>query len=539
MYRLRFILLICFAFCLLALYAQPSPLWFGHYGGSGDDEGQASCFDSQGNYYLAGTFKGSFTAGTYTLTSTSHPALFVIKFNPVGEVLWAIQNGTNQLNDKTVAVTGIKVDNLQQVYISGHFTGYIRFNGVNYNSAGYQDIFLCKYNSSGVYQWVSIAGGTATDKTLAMCLGTDQSPVLCGYFSSSLTLNGTQVSAVGSSDILLLKFAANGSLASYNHWGGSGDDQSIAITSMPDGSYLVAGYYYGSLTLGGTTLSAGGKEAYLMRIDSALNPVWALGSTGSADQESLAITASDSGIFWFGKYAGAVSFGASSLPNIGCSLFRVAISPAGVVNSAVSIGSCSSVNTSITSAWTNAQQCTYVVGSLFGTLTHSSGSITSTGLNDALLLMLDPAGNTLWAKHFGGSGFDTSTSVCSNGTGAILCTGYYSPGAVFDDQTPANSGLKDIFGYCFADELASTPAVPANLSLSRNGSSLRLSWDEVTTSTLGTPLGVAGYKVYYSSNPAENDFTELGSTANNYLDLSGIQLVPELRFFRVTAYLTP
>lgn len=539
MYRSRLVLLIVFILFSFSLYAQSSPLWFGHFGGTGDEEGQVCCFDALGNYYLAGTFKGAFTVGSFTLTSSSHPALFVIKFSPAGDVIWAAQNGTNLITSKAVTVSGIAVDNLQQVYLSGYFSGSIRFNGINYPAVGASDIFICKYNSTGAYQWVSTAGGTTTDRALAMCLGADQLPVLTGYFSSNLTLNGTQVSAVGSNDILLLKYNSNGTLASYNHWGGSSEDQSIAITALPDGAYVLAGYYYGSLTMGDITLAAGGKEAYLMRIDSALNPVWALGSAGSADQESYALALSASDISWLGKCGGAVSFGASSLPNAGSSLFKVSVSFDGVVNSVVSIGSLSNANTSLTSAWTNAQQCTYVVGSLYGTLSHTAGTTTSLGLNDALLLKLDPAGNTLWAKHFGGSGFDISTAVCSNGMGAVLCTGSYSNGAVFDDVTPTNSGLKDLFGYSLTDDLSSTPAVPANLTLSQAGSALRLSWEAVTTSTLGTPLGVAGYKVYYCPVPEEGTFLELGTTANNYLDLNGMQLVPDVQFFRVTAYLNP
>jgi hypothetical protein len=78
-----------------------------------------------------------------------------------------------------------------------------------------------------------------------------------------------------------------------------------------------------------------------------------------------------------------------------------------------------------------------------------SFDLTSYGMNDVFLLKLDPSGNFLWAKQFGGPGEDEEADLKIGPGGDVFLGGTFSSTADFD---PGNgiynltaSGLSDIF----------------------------------------------------------------------------------------------
>jgi hypothetical protein len=61
----------------------------------------------------------------------------------------------------------VTIDNQGSVYIAGSFTGTVDFNPgpniFNLTSAGGNDIFVCKLDSSRNFVWAKSMGGTATN----------------------------------------------------------------------------------------------------------------------------------------------------------------------------------------------------------------------------------------------------------------------------------------------------------------------------------------------------------------------------------------
>ena len=54
-------------------------------------------------------------------------------------------------------------DNAGNSFITGYFNNTATFGSTSLTSSGLQDIFIAKYNSSGVLLWVKKAGGTGSD----------------------------------------------------------------------------------------------------------------------------------------------------------------------------------------------------------------------------------------------------------------------------------------------------------------------------------------------------------------------------------------
>lgn len=61
--------------------------------------------------------------------------------------------------------------------------------------------------------------------------------------------------------------------------------------------------------------------------------------------------------------------------------------------------------------------------------------VTSYATDDAFVLKMNSAGNVIWAKSFGGTGYDRGSGVDIDNNNDILLTGYYSNGADLDPDT--------------------------------------------------------------------------------------------------------
>ena len=96
--------------------------------------------DSSGNVYVTGGTKGGLDGNT----SAGNTDLFVVKYNSSGTKQWTKQLGSSGLD----SANGITIDSSGNVYVTG-----VTFGGLDWNtSAGANDLFVVKYNSSGTKQ---------------------------------------------------------------------------------------------------------------------------------------------------------------------------------------------------------------------------------------------------------------------------------------------------------------------------------------------------------------------------------------------------
>ncbi len=85
-------------------------------------------------------------------------------------------------------------------------------------------------------------------------------------------------------------------------------------------------------------------------------------------------------------------------------------------------------------------------GSLWGTADLGAGPVTSTGTRDAFVVKLDPDGNHLWSKHFGGASSLTAPGgIAVDGQGNVLLTGQLSGSADFGGGARVSKANGDIF----------------------------------------------------------------------------------------------
>ena len=194
----------------------------GSTGSSNDDRGFAIARDGSGNILVTGKFEGTAdfdpSGSTANLTSNGNDDVFVAKYNSSGVYQWAFNIG----GTSTDQGNGITTDGSDNVYVTGFFQGSnVDFdpsgatNDLSSNGSG--DIFVAKYNSSGVYQNAFNIGGTSTDQGRGIVVDNSQQAHVTGWFSGTAvdfdpdpgTTTNLSTSANGDDDFFVASFLAD------------------------------------------------------------------------------------------------------------------------------------------------------------------------------------------------------------------------------------------------------------------------------------------------------------------------------------------
>jgi hypothetical protein len=155
--------------------------------GTGMTEAVGSAMDGSGNIYLAGGFGGTVTFPTNpatTVTATGDIDMFLAKFSPTGQCLWArVGHGpTGLLPGLSLgAALSVIVDGAGNVYAGGGFVRSLTFyNGstvagsVTGTGPGYNfESFLAKYDANGNLLWANGGGSDAGQDPADLDTGTN------------------------------------------------------------------------------------------------------------------------------------------------------------------------------------------------------------------------------------------------------------------------------------------------------------------------------------------------------------------------------
>lgn len=247
-------------------------LWAKSAGGTIDDEANSIAVDDSGNIYLAGCFQSpTINFGTYTLTNVGSYDIFLVKYDTVGNVLWAKSTGGNDYDMNNSVV----LDATGNTYVAGWFySTIINFDSttlVNTDGTGSSaDIFLLKYDVNGNALWAKSADGTADDQAGSIAIDTSGNAYLAGWYASStIIFDSITLTNAGGYDIFLVKFDPNGNIIWGKRAGGTNADgaSSVAINTS-DNIFLTGSYQSTSITFGSTTLTnAGYSDIFLSKLD--------------------------------------------------------------------------------------------------------------------------------------------------------------------------------------------------------------------------------------------------------------------------------
>src|SRR5436190_17885459 len=186
--------------------------WAKRAQGIGDDEGVSVTTDGTGNIYIAGNYDSpTLVFGAITLTNSStNGDIFVVKYDPSGNVLWARSYGGNLLDN----VTSIKADNSGNTFITGSFQSLsVLFGSYGVINSGNRDAYVTKIDASGTPLWARLIAGSQNENGLGVTVDGSGDVYVTGEFNSSSLTSYTLTNA-GGYELFLGKYDSSGSLLS-------------------------------------------------------------------------------------------------------------------------------------------------------------------------------------------------------------------------------------------------------------------------------------------------------------------------------------
>lgn len=255
-------------------------LWAKREGGSLDDSPSEVVCDHNGDIYMTGSFvSDTLNLDTIPLVNSGVRSLFVVKYDPAGNVMWA-RGSSGPASDQP---TDIKVDANGNVIVAGTFTSSVMTLGATVlNNQGGEDIFIAKYNSSGTLLWGKRYGAASYDKLRGLALYNGDI-YIAGDFNGSTAFDTVSLMSGGDFDIFLAGLNSSGDVTWAKRAGGTSGDRANDITCNANGSIYITGFFSStSLTFGNTSLSNGAPaKMYIARYDVAGNVIWATSSSGT------------------------------------------------------------------------------------------------------------------------------------------------------------------------------------------------------------------------------------------------------------------
>lgn len=276
--------------------------WSTYYGGSssvggeeGQDEGQGIVSDANGLYVTGWTSSSNFPVlnpggGAYFQGALNGwRDAFVLKFTNAGVPLWATFYGGSAEDYADDPAT----DGGGNLYVNGYTTstdlptqnpgGSTYFQGSN---GGSSDLFILKFNSSGVRQWATYYGGSGADD-----MGAGFDNAIATDFQNNLFLTGRsfspnlptmnpgggsffQGSLAGMSDAFILEFNSSGTQVWGSYYGSTDPEFGTSITVDKRGCVYATGEATGPTPIpladpgGGAyyqSTSAGSDEGYIIK----------------------------------------------------------------------------------------------------------------------------------------------------------------------------------------------------------------------------------------------------------------------------------
>lgn len=229
-------------------------LWVRRIGGPNLDFCEGIGVGPDGAVFLAGYFEGSVDfdpgPGEFFLNSAGDVDVFIAKYTPQGELVWAYRIGNEDVN----VVSGLALGPDGGLYICGYFYGAMDFDPNPQTQAlrasnGSSDIFIAKYEQSGgALIWANTMGGVNIEEAVAVQVSRDGSVLLGGNYIGAFDFDpgpGEQVlPTYGQQDIFFAKFTPEGNLLWARGIGSPfGNDGLRGIASDADNNVLVCGFY--------------------------------------------------------------------------------------------------------------------------------------------------------------------------------------------------------------------------------------------------------------------------------------------------------
>lgn len=451
--------------------------WAHHFGGTTADVGNAIAVDKDRNVYVAGSFSGTSNFNTSTdYTSNGGSDLFIAKLDWSGNTLWIKTIGGTGDD----AALGLKIDSLNQLYITGYFADVTDFNpqGTAYEltAAGNTDIFVAKLDNTGNVLWARNMGGAdGSDEGRAIAIDANLNVYTTGVFYSTADFDpGTSsfpLTAAGSSEVFVSKLDADGLFVWAKRLGGSRLDSGEGIAVDRDGNVYTTGSFQRTADFDpGTNVynlisGANSYDVFISKLNAAGDFVWAKQFKGNSPNMGNGIALDTAAnVYTTGMFTATADFNPDPASTAvfdltaygGTDIYVAKLDSAGAFIWAKQLGGATAFGgdrgySVAVDNWGNA----YTTGFFSGTADFdpdatATHDLISVGSSDIFVSKLNTDGNFVWAKQLSGaSAIDWGTAITIDPSSNVYTTGLFNGTVDFDpgvaDYPVVSFGSTDAF----------------------------------------------------------------------------------------------
>jgi hypothetical protein len=357
-----------------------------------------------------------------------------------------LNRGGGTGNESSNALT---VDNSGFVTATGEFSGSITIGTTTITSAGGTDMFMVRYNSLGVIQFIKRVGGSANETGLAIASDGSDNIFVCGTFDGNTVIEGVALTSKGGKDIYIAKYSKYGDFIWVKAAGGPGNETVHNMIADPSGNAVLIGSFEGTATFNTTNItSAGGKDIFIVKYTSGGLIGFMTKSGGPLDDEGKGVVADATGnLYVTGYFSGGVNFGTTPLTSNSDSkdIFLAKLDAFGLYLWASKAGSAEAEEAN--QVGVDGSGNVYIAGSIRGAAQFGPLVYVSVGEEDIILAKYSPAGAVTWVKQYGAALSDKAYSLRVTPSGSCYVTGTYTGNVQFGSTTLTGLGSSDAFVF--------------------------------------------------------------------------------------------
>ena len=281
--------------------------WARRAGGKGGDKIQSLVLDGNGFIYVAGEFEDTCYWDTIMKVTHGDPGvnnMFVAKYDTSGSVYWVRNLGvTGPLHTRGYGVT---CDAQGNVYACGGTKGDTYYeNTLLFTSAGDYDGTVVKFDANGNFGWARRMGGTSSDKAYGIVSDNNGSIYVTGYFVGVADFSSTvSLTGAGHTDIFLAKYDTSGLLQWAKQAGDTGFDRGWDITQNINGEIIITGEFQTGYFGSHRAFSRGNMDMFVASYDSSGSNLWVTAGGGVEDDIGRGVSHDAAGnIYVVGDFA--------------------------------------------------------------------------------------------------------------------------------------------------------------------------------------------------------------------------------------------
>jgi hypothetical protein len=514
--------------------------WVQKIGSIGEDISNSIAIDSHGNVYVAGSFEQTVdfdpSPNVYDLQSEGYFDIFITKFDPSGNFVWAKSFG-GIYDDK---VMSIALDNYGNIIIAGIFSDTVDFDpGLNnyiLSTDNYNSVFISKLDPLGNFIWAKQFESTYYNYVSKMILDDFGNIYTTGSFNGTIdcdpSFNTFNLYTIGNEDVFITKLDATGNFEWAKQVGGVGIDVGTSIDIDASGNLYTIGYFSNTVDfdpgVGVFNLtSIFVRDMFVLKLDNLGNFIWAKQIESTTNGLGYDIAVDDIGNQYItGRFQGTIDFdpgiGIYNLNVIGNNFidaFILKLDSFGNFIWAKQLGGSNHcLGTSIT---LNNSGNIYITGIFDNIVDFDPGSgifsLTSAGYNDIFISILDTSGDFVWAKQLGGTAYDFCASIKVDYLDNIYTTGNFNgtsdfdPGASVYNLSSSSSSKSDVFIHKMTP-CTNTTGIDTQIACNT------FTWIDGNTYTENNIT--ATYNILSGSSIGCDSLVTLNLTINNVSDLS-------------------